>query len=85
MALAAEVMGPDGRLILYGPYLEAEVPTAPRQCKPSTPTSGRRDPGLGASANLAEGGGRGGAGHGLALSERIAMPANNLIVVFSKA
>lgn len=81
MAGAARVMAPGGRLILYGPYLEAEVATAPsnlafdESLKRRDPAWGLRD--LADVKALA-------AGHGLAFAERIAMPANNLIVVFER-
>jgi len=81
MAGAARVLTPGGRLILYGPYLEAEVATAPsnlafdESLRSRDPAWGLRD--LGRVKALA-------ADHGLAFAERIAMPANNLIVVFEK-
>jgi len=82
MAGAAQALAPGGRLFLYGPYLEAEVATAPSNLafdaslKARDAAWGLRD--LGAVKALA-------AAHGLAFAERIAMPANNLIVVFEKA
>jgi SAM-dependent methyltransferase len=81
MAGAARVLTPDGRLILYGPYLEAEVATAPsnlafdESLKLRDPGWGLRD--LADVKALA-------AGQGLAFAERIAMPANNLIVIFER-
>jgi cyclopropane fatty-acyl-phospholipid synthase-like methyltransferase len=81
MAGAARVLTPGGRLILYGPYLEAEVTTAPsnlafdESLKSRDPAWGLRD--LARMKALA-------ADHGLSFAERIAMPANNLIVVFEK-
>jgi SAM-dependent methyltransferase len=82
MAGAARVLTPGGRLILYGPYLEAEVATAPsnlafdESLRSRDPAWGLRD--LARVKALA-------AGHGLAFAERVAMPANNLIVIFEKA
>jgi SAM-dependent methyltransferase len=82
MALAERVLTPGGRLFLYGPFLEASVETAPgnlafdQDLKSRNPAWGIRD-----LAEVAAEAGR----HGLALSERIAMPANNLTVVFAKA
>jgi SAM-dependent methyltransferase len=81
MAGAARVLTPGGRLILYGPYLEAEVATAPsnlafdESLKRRDPAWGLRD--LADVKALA-------AGQGLAFAERIAMPANNLIVIFER-
>jgi hypothetical protein len=79
VAMAEARLPPGGRLILYGPYIEADVPTAPsnvafdESLKARDPAWGIRD--LADVAALA-------ASHGLAFAERIAMPANNLIVIF---
>jgi SAM-dependent methyltransferase len=79
---AGAVLPPGGRLFLYGPFLEPDVPTAPsnlafdESLKSRNPAWGirqRED-----VAALA-------ARHGLALAERIAMPANNLVLVFQKS
>jgi SAM-dependent methyltransferase len=81
MAGAAEVLAPGGRLILYGPYLEAEVETAPgnvsfnESLKSRDPAWGIRD----LADVKAEA-----AANGLVFAERIAMPANNLTVLFEK-
>jgi SAM-dependent methyltransferase len=81
MAGAGRVLAPGGRLFLYGPYIEAEVETAPSNLafdaslKSRDPAWGLRD--LADIKALA-------AANGLAFAERIAMPANNLIVVFEK-
>lgn len=81
MAGAARVLPVGGRLFLYGPYREACTPTAPSNeafdadLKTRNPEWGLRD--LAEVAVLA-------ASHGLRLSERIVMPANNLVVVFEK-
>ena len=81
MAGAGKVLPPGGLLFLYGPYLEADVETAPsnlafdeglRRCNPAWGI--RR---LDAVAALA-------AAQGLALAERITMPANNLSLIFRK-
>ena len=72
---------PCGLLYLYGPYLEDEVPTAPSNLafdaslKDRNPAWGLRR--LDAVRTLA-------ADHGLDLVERIAMPANNLSLVFRR-
>ena len=81
MAGAGRLLTPAGKLILYGPYLEAGVTTAPsnlafdESLKGRDPAWGIRD--LAEVTALA-------VAHGLRLAERIAMPANNLIVVFEK-
>ena len=81
MAGAARVLTPGGRLFLYGPYLEAEVETAAsnlafdESLKARDPDWGLRH--VADVRALA-------ATHGLRFAERIAMPANNLILVFEK-
>lgn len=81
MAGAGRLLTPGGRLFLYGPYIEADVPTAPsnlafdESLKARDPAWGLRD--LAEVEALA-------AASGLARVERIAMPANNLVVVFEK-
>jgi SAM-dependent methyltransferase len=82
MSGTGRVLAPGGRLFLYGPYIEAEVPTAPSNLafdaslKSRDPAWGLRD--LAEVKALA-------AVNGLGFTERIAMPANNLIVVFERA
>ena len=82
MAGAERVLTPGGRLFLYGPYLEAEVATAPsnlafdENLRSRDPAWGLRE--LAQVTRLA-------GSHGLRRTERIAMAANNLIVVFEKA
>ncbi|MDB5434340.1 MAG: SAM-dependent methyltransferase [Phenylobacterium sp.] len=82
VAGAGRLMTPGGRLFLYGPFLAADVETAPsnlafdQSLKARDPAWGLRD--LAAVTALA-------GAHGLALAERIGMPANNLIVMFEKA
>jgi len=81
MAGAGRLLTPGGRLFLYGPYIEADVPTAPsnlafdESLKARDPAWGLRD--LAEVEALA-------AASGLTRVERIAMPANNLVVVFEK-
>jgi SAM-dependent methyltransferase len=81
MAGAGQVLAPGGRLFLYGPFLEAEVATTPsnlafdQSLKARDPAWGLRD--LAEVATLA-------AMQGLAFAEHIAMPANNLLVVFER-
>ncbi len=82
MAGAARVLAPGRLLFVYGPFLEAGVETAPSNLafdeglRARDPAWGLRD--LGAVTALA-------VGHGLHFAERIAMPANNLVVAFEKA
>jgi len=81
MAGAGRVLAPGGRLFLYGPYIEAEVATAPsnlafdESLKARNPAWGLRDL---AQVKAAA------SGAGLGFRERFAMPANNLIVIFEK-
>ncbi|HTK34184.1 MAG TPA: DUF938 domain-containing protein [Caulobacteraceae bacterium] len=81
MAGAARVLSAGGVLYLYGPFREPEVETAPSNeafdasLKARNPDWGLRR--LDEIKALA-------AAHGLALVERVAMPANNLSVVFRK-
>ncbi|RAK59850.1 SAM-dependent methyltransferase [Phenylobacterium hankyongense] len=82
MAGAGRLLPSGGVLFLYGPYLEADVETAPSNLA-FDQSLRRRNPAWGIRrldevAALA-------AAHGLALSERIAMPANNLSLIFRKA
>jgi SAM-dependent methyltransferase len=81
MAGAARALAKAGRLFLYGPYIEAGVATAPsnlafdQSLKSRNPAWGLRD--LADVTALA-------AANGLGFLERIAMPANNLIVIFER-
>jgi cyclopropane fatty-acyl-phospholipid synthase-like methyltransferase len=81
MAGAGLLLTPGGKLFLYGPYIEADAPTAPsnlafdESLKARDPAWGIRH--LDEVTALA-------VAHGLTLAERIAMPANNLIVIFEK-
>ncbi|MFN3585165.1 DUF938 domain-containing protein [Phenylobacterium sp.] len=81
MTGAGRVLPPGGVLILYGPYLEDGVETAPGNLAFDADLK-RRNPAWGLRrvedvAALA-------ATHGLTLAERIAMPANNLTLVFRR-
>ena len=82
MAGAGRILPPGGVLFLYGPYIEAGVETAPSNLgfddslKSRDPAWGLRR--LEDVVALA-------ARHGLALAERIAMPANNLSLFFRRA
>jgi len=81
MAGAGEILPPGGVLFLYGPYLEADVETAAsnlafdQSLKSRNPAWGLRH--LDEVTALA-------AHNGLIRSARIAMPANNLSLVFVK-
>ncbi len=81
LAGAARVLPQGAPLILYGPYLESDVETAPsnlafdRSLKERNPDWGLRD--LGAVKAAA-------AEAGLAFAERRAMPANNLMLLFHR-
>ena len=82
MVGAGRVLPSGGLLFLYGPYIERDVETAPSNLA-FDESLRRRNPAWGirrldaVTALAAE--------QGLALSERIAMPANNLSLVFRKA
>ena len=79
---AGRLLPVGGVLFLYGPYIETGVSTAPsnldfdRSLKSRDPAWGIRH--LDDVTTLA-------AGHGLKLTERIAMPANNLSLIFHRA
>ncbi len=81
MALAGRVLAPGGLLALYGPYREAEVPLAPSNAafdeslRRRDPAWGLRDRGAVVAAAKAE---------GLGFSLRIAMPTNNLMLLFRR-
>ncbi len=81
MAGAEKVLPPGGLLFLYGPFREDGRHTAPSNAafdeslKSRNPAWGVRD--LEAVTALAE-------RYGLAFQGRIAMPANNLSVVFAR-
>jgi hypothetical protein len=82
MAGAARVLSATGALVLYGQYRREGQHTAPsnaafdQQLRASNPDWGVRD----LEAVVGEA-----ASHGLALQDGIAMPANNLCVVFQPA
>ncbi|PVX29555.1 DUF938 domain-containing protein [Sphingomonas pokkalii] len=82
MVGAARLLPPGGPLILYGPYREADVPTAPsneafdQSLRARNPEWGLRT--LEAVVEVA-------AAQGLVFERRVAMPANNLIVAFRRS
>jgi hypothetical protein len=78
---AARHLSAQGRLITYGPHLEDDVPTSPgnltfdadlRSSNPAWGLRRREDVALEAARA------------GLALRERVAMPANNLLLVWGR-
>ncbi len=82
MTLASQtLLNPGGLLVLYGPYAEADVPLAPSNAafdaslKSRDPAWGLRD----RDAVVAEA-----RAHGLALTRRVEMPANNLMLLFRR-
>lgn len=79
---AGRVLAPGGVLFLYGPYKEGGVHTAPSNAAFDASLRGR-DPQWGVRdlEAVAEAAGA----QGLALVERVAMPANNLSLVFRRA
>jgi SAM-dependent methyltransferase len=82
MTGAAAHLSPGGRLLLYGPYRQAGVPTAPSNEAFDTDLKSR-DPrwGLRALADVESEA----AAQGLALRDVVAMPANNLLLVLTTA
>ena len=81
MAGAGGALPAGGPLVLYGPYVEADVETAPSNLAFDLALK-RRNPAWGVRrledvTALA-------ARHGLALERRVAMPADNLCLVFRK-
>ena len=81
MTLAGTRLATGGLLVLYGPYREAEVPLAASNAafdeslKARDPAWGLRDRDEVAAAAKAE---------GLALTRRVEMPANNLMLLFRR-
>lgn len=81
MAGAARLLAADAPLILYGPFVEGDVPTAPSNAEFDASLRARdagwglrntRDVSAAAAAN------------GLQLTRRVAMPANNLMLVYRR-
>jgi len=78
---AARVLPSGGGLFLYGPFIESDAPTAPgnvefdRSLRRRNPDWGVRH--LDDLVGLA-------VAQGIALAERLTMPANNLLLVFRK-
>jgi hypothetical protein len=81
LAGAAALLAPGAPLIVYGPFLEAAVETAPSNLEFDAWLK-RRDPGFGLrSAEWLDGLA---AARGFARTRRVAMPANNLTLVYRK-
>ena len=81
LAGAAALLAPGAPLILYGPYLEAAVETAPSNLEFDAWLK-RRDPGFGLRS--AEWLDERAAARGFARTRRVAMPANNLTLVYRR-
>jgi len=81
LAGAAGLLVSGAPLILYGPYLEAGVDTAPSNLEFDAWLK-RRDPAFGLRS--AEWLDERAAAYGLARTRRVAMPANNLILVYRR-
>jgi hypothetical protein len=81
LAGAAALLAPGAPLILYGPYLEAAVETAPSNLEFDAWLK-RRDPGFGLRS--AEWLDERAAEYGFTRARRVAMPANNLILVYRR-
>jgi hypothetical protein len=82
MAGAARHLAPNGVLVTYGPYLEDDVPTAPSNLQFDESLRARDAAwGIRRLEDVEQEAERA----GLALRERHAMPANNLLLVFGRA
>ena len=79
LAGAARVLEAGAPLILYGPFLQTDVPTAPSNIAFDEDLRAR-DPRWG--LRQVESVEQVAAGHGFALDRRVEMPANNLLLVF---
>jgi hypothetical protein len=78
---AGRLLPRGGALFVYGPYIEREVETAPSNLAFDTSLKSRNPAwGIRCLDDVTALAGR----HGLGLFERIAMPANNLALVFRK-
>ncbi|WGM41009.1 DUF938 domain-containing protein [Caulobacter sp. NIBR1757] len=79
---AGRLLPDEGVLVTYGPYLEDEVETAPSNLAFDTSLKSRNPAwGLRRRENVEALAAR----HGLALHARVAMPANNLSLVFRRS
>ncbi len=81
LAGAGRVLPPGAPLVLYGPFREGDAPLAPGNAAFDADLRARNPAwGLREVAAVAELGRR----HGLALEQRIPMPANNLVLVLRR-
>ncbi len=79
---AGRLLPPGGVLFTYGPYLEDDTPTAPTNLAFDTSLKSRNPAwGIRRRENLETLAGA----HGLTLATRIAMPANNLSLIFRRS
>lgn len=79
---AARHLAPGGRLVTYGPYLEDDIPTAPSNLAFDADLRARQPAwGIRRLADVVTEAHRA----GLALHQRHALPANNLLLVFGRA
>ena len=79
---AARHLAPQGLLLTYGPYLEDDVPTAPSNAAFDADLRARNaDWGIRRLADVAAQA----AAAGFTLRERVAMPANNLLLAWSRS
>jgi len=79
---AARHLAPPGLLITYGPYLEDGVPTSPGNLAFDADLRARNTAwGLRRREDVAQEAARA----GLSLQERVAMPANNLLLVWGRS
>ena len=82
MAGAARHLAPGGMLVTYGPYFENDVPTAPGNLAFDDSLRARDlSWGIRQLDDVVAEAGR----NGLALAQRHAMPANNLLLVFKRS
>jgi hypothetical protein len=81
LAGAAKLLAPSAPLILYGPYLEAKVPTAPSNAEFDASLKARNPQwGLRSAEWLDELAAK----EGFRRTRRVAMPANNLTLVYRR-
>ena len=79
---AAALLAPGGLLLVYGPFIADDTPTAPSNLAFDADLRARNPAwGLRQLADVTATA----ASTGLALQQRIAMPANNLVLVFGRA
>ena len=82
IAGAGRLLPMGGKLVLYGPYVEADVPLAPSNAAFDADLRAR-DPAWGLRAR--EDVEACAAAAGLTPTRRVAMPANNLLLIFDRS